>query len=106
MDDKTKATLIQVTKDLTQRGKLVEAGWVGLQMAVFTGEEPEDQVTEMRRAFFAGALHLFQSINAVMEEGAEATESDLMVMDRINDELEEFEVELRGKVMPKADGHG
>lgn len=88
---------------LTDRGLLIEAGWVALRFATLQ-DAPEIQVREMRKAFFAGAQHLFASITGVMDDGEEPTADDLRRMEMIHVELEAFvdalKREARGMVDP------
>lgn len=82
--------LTDLARKLTDDGKLIEAGWVGLRLAAVPQDAPPIQIDEMRNAFFAGAQHLFGSIMSILEEGAEPTEKDLQRMDLIDKELKGF----------------
>jgi hypothetical protein len=92
-----RAHLDRLTRELTDSGKLIEAGWVGLRIACDLIDAPADQLREMRMAFFAGAQHLFGSILNVLEPGEEPTDKDLQRMDLIHTELDAFikDFELR-----------
>jgi hypothetical protein len=92
-----RAHLDRLTRELTDSGKLIEAGWVGLRIACDLIDAPADQLREMRMAFFAGAQHLFGSIMNVLEPGEEPTDKDLQRMDLIHTELDAFikDFELR-----------
>lgn len=80
-----------ITKDASNKGKLIEAGWLALVATTFPKEGvPPVQYDEMRSAFFAGAHHLFASIMNVLEEGEEPTEADMLRMDLIRYELDAF----------------
>lgn len=79
-----------LTKAATDSGKIIEAGWLGLRLAAIDPAAPEDQLREMRTAFFAGAQHLFSSIMTILDPGEEATEADLARMTLIHQELDEF----------------
>lgn len=48
------------------------------------------QVAETRRAFYAGAWTLFQSIMSMLDPGEEPTEADLGKMDALSKELDEW----------------
>lgn len=48
------------------------------------------QITETRRAFYAGAQGLLGLLMNVLEPGTDATEADLKTMDEIAAELAEF----------------
>ena len=52
------------------------------------------QRSEMRKAFFMGAEHLFASIMSILDPGAEPTERDLDRMTLIHKELEAFRKEV------------
>ena len=58
-------------------------------------DAPEVQVREMRKAFFAGAQHLFASIATFLEEGTEPTDNDVRRMEMIHVELEAFDDSLK-----------
>lgn len=92
-----RAHLERLTKELTDSGKLIEVGWVGLRLACDLVDAPADQLREMRMAFFAGAQHLFGSIMTVLDPGEEPTDADLQRMDLIDTELKAFirDFELR-----------
>jgi hypothetical protein len=96
VNDNDQAALVeQVTKRFTDEGRLIEAGWQGMRIMVLSSDVPDAQLVEMRKIFFAGAQHLFASIMAIMEEGAEPTDADLQRMELIHKELEGFADELR-----------
>ena len=82
--------LEKLSRELTDKGKLIEAGWIGLRIAVISPDAPQVQIDEMHMAFFAGAQHLFTSIMSVLDPGAEPTEMDLQRMALIATELEQF----------------
>ena len=92
-----RAFLERLSRELTDQGKLIEAGWVGLRLHVIPPNAPAEHLNEMRMAFFAGAQHLFTSIVTILEPGVDETENDLTRMDNINEELRAFaeELELR-----------
>lgn len=82
--------LERLSRELTGKGKLIEAGWIGLRVACELEDAPAIQLEEMRNAFFAGAQHLFSSIMTILEPDAEPTEKDLERMDLIDKELRAF----------------
>lgn len=87
-------TVDEVTRQLGDKGMLVEGGWLALKaMWLPAGASPE-QERDLRWAFMAGAQHLFASITAIMDAGGEVTEADLRRMDLIADELEAFRIEV------------
>jgi hypothetical protein len=79
-----------LSRELTDQGRLIEAGWIGFRFTALTGEVPAAQLDELRNVFFAGAQHLFSSIMIILDPGAEPTAADLQRMDLINAELKTF----------------
>jgi hypothetical protein len=88
----------EIVRKLADEGKLIEAGFVALRWKVIPRDAPEVQVEEMRKAFFAGAQHLFASIMTILEPGEEPTENDLHRLTLISEELEEFVRELKERI--------
>lgn len=82
---------------LNDEGKLIEAGWVSYRFLVMPSEVGAVQIDETRKAFFAGAHHLFGSIMTILEPDAEPTEADLRRMDLVHQELQKFMTDLRGR---------
>lgn len=85
-----RAYLERLSRELTDNGKLIEAGWLGMRIACRLEGAPAIQLDEMRNAFFGGAQHLFSSIMTILDPGAEPTDKDLERMDLIDRELKEF----------------
>lgn len=85
-----RAFLERMSRELADKGKLIEAGWIGLRVACDLEDAPKVQLEEMRNAFFAGAQHLFASIMSILDPGAEPTDKDLERMDLIDRELKAF----------------
>lgn len=83
-----------LTRQLTDEGRLIEAGWVGLRVMWLHPDTPDDQVADFRKAFMAGAQHLFGSIMSLLESGEEPTPADMVRMNKINAELDAFGAEL------------
>jgi hypothetical protein len=84
-----------LTREFTNRGKIIEVGWLGLRMAWLHPDTPENQIKELRMAFFAGALHLYSSMMASLDPGDDETPGDLQRMRNIDTELRAFEMELK-----------
>jgi len=80
----------QVTAKLVDEGKLIEAGWMSFRYFVIPKDASPIQVEEMRKAFFAGAQHLFGSIMSVLDPGEEPTDRDLDRIEAIHNELQRF----------------
>jgi hypothetical protein len=91
MANKAQRNFVDVlTKDLIDKGMLIEAGWVALKMAAIPHDAPPLQIECMREAFFAGAQHLYASMMMALDPGKEPTDDDLRRMAMIHSELEEF----------------
>lgn len=86
--------LIQLSKQLADDGKLIEAGWVGLRLTWIPAESSPIHIQELRMAFMAGAQHLFSSMLIVMDDDREPTARDMKRMELIAAELETFGKEL------------
>jgi hypothetical protein len=84
-----KKTIDALTKDLMDKGLIVEAGWVGLKLITLPRKEHEE---DMKAAFFAGAMHVFTSMIAAAEgnNSDEPTENEQNRMTNLNNELEKF----------------
>lgn len=93
----TREAVETLTRDLVDRGLLIEAGWVGLKHACDLHDAPQIQIDEMRQAFFAGAQHVFSSLMAMLEPGDDPTAADLSRMDKIDAELRGFIAEFEKK---------
>lgn len=92
-----RAYLERFTKELVDKGMIIEAGWISLRLACDLVDAPADQLSEMRMAFFAGSQHLMGSIMTFLEAGEEPTDNDMKRMDLIHEELQAFirDFELR-----------
>ncbi|WLA80329.1 hypothetical protein [Bradyrhizobium elkanii] len=95
-----RAYLERLSRELTDKGKLIEAGWVGLRLSAIPLDASAVQLNEMRMAFFAGAQHLFGSIMGILDPGAEPTDKDLERMDLIDKELRNFINEFEVRATP------
>jgi hypothetical protein len=88
---KIKELATQVTKSLSDQGQLIEGGWQGFALMVLPSECSETQRTEMRRAFYGGAHHLFFSILNILDRSTEdPSEPDLRRLELIHKELTAF----------------
>jgi len=70
--------------------KLVETEWQDYAKNVLPPGAPKVQVVESRRAFYAGARSLLTSLVRVFGPDKEPTESDLAIMDSLQEELDQF----------------
>lgn len=71
-------------------GQTVELGWLALRKMWVPASAPDYDVQMLRRAFFAGAQHLYASIMRVMDDDREPTANDMAIMARIDKELGEW----------------
>lgn len=83
-----------LTKIATDKGHVVELGWIAMRLHVIPADASDTQLSEMRKAFFLGAEHVWASIMTILDPGAEPTEKDMRRMDLINRELEAFRKEV------------
>jgi hypothetical protein len=88
----------KLSKALADEGKLIEAGWVGYRLYLVPHDAPQIQLDECEMAFMAGAQHLFHSIMAILDPGAEPTDADLNKIDLIDKELTGFASQLQLRV--------
>lgn len=70
-------------RELVDKGKLIEAGFVGLRLAAIPEDAGKTQLEEMRNAFFAGAQHLFGSIMGILDDDREPIEADNQLRQRM-----------------------
>ena len=91
--------------DITDAGKLVEAGWQSLRIAALDPNAAQRQVDDMRSAFFAGAGHLYFAIITILVESAEPQAKRFQHMAAIETELRAFiaDFELR-RLPPQGSG--
>lgn len=64
--------------------------WIDYRTHVIPKDAPDTQIKESRRAFYAGAAALFQTLVTMLDPGTEATDADLAKMDEIENELQDF----------------
>lgn len=75
---------------------MIREQWEKFECAVIPITAGAVQRAEMRKAFFAGADSLFFLILAMLEPGAEPTESDLAKMEVLHRELMEWRKGVAG----------
>ncbi len=76
---------------------LIEKNWLDYRANVVPPQADETQVTETRRAFYAGAAILFSSLIDMLEPGAEATDADFKMMRSIQQEFAKFHAEVKAE---------
>lgn len=84
----------RITKELTEQGRIIEAGWRSMEILVVPPTAPRLQRIEMRKAFFAGAQHLWASMLISADEDPAPTDAEERRMEMIHHELEGFVKEL------------
>jgi hypothetical protein len=80
--------------DLDLTKKPIEAGWKSYRKLVIPKEATDVQIRECRQAFYAGAAILFKGIMGALDSESEPTDADMERMQRIQDELDEFGLQL------------
>ena len=94
------AAALGVTKELTDKGKLIEAGFAAFAHFVIPKDAPPIQLKETQLAFMAGADHLFSSIMGILDPGEEPSDADLRRMDLIHKELDDWRGRIAERVQP------
>jgi hypothetical protein len=82
--------LKRLEREMVDKGRLIEAGWIGCRLAALPLNTPGQQLEQHREFFFAGAQHLFSSIMSILDPEDEPTAADLERLDKIQGELDEF----------------
>lgn len=94
MDDDLRRELHKEAVGLMlDEGTVIETGFRALRL-LMPPDAPESMVRQMRKAFFAGAMHVWSSMLAVLDQESQYTENDLRRMIGIQSELNKFSVEL------------
>lgn len=83
-----------LNRELADRGQIIEGGWKAFEILSLQ-ECSELQRTEMRKAYFFGAQHLWATVMNILEPGEEPTELDMERMSKINAELDRFVEEIK-----------
>lgn len=85
----------KILNSWADQGRVVEGGWRGLSAIWGLDTAPEVQKMEMRKAYYAGAQHVFGSIMGLMgPSGEEPSEREMKVLDDIHKELDAFAAEM------------
>ena len=80
-----------------KRKKVIESGWKEYRQKVIPRDAPRIQLDESRRAFYAGAHHLWVSMMTMMtpaDEASEPTPEDHALAGGIQQEFDDFLEEL------------
>lgn len=90
MNQQQMAVVDALTKEWADKGLIVEGGWRAF-VATALKDAPEQQVREMRKAYFLGAQHVFASMLSFLDgPGDDATEQDMRRMGLLHNELDAF----------------
>jgi hypothetical protein len=73
----------------------VREQWDDFFQAIQLARAPIGQQTEMRRAFYTGALTMFSMLVGGVDAGTEPTDFDLQWMDQISKEFDAYVVALK-----------
>ena len=66
------------------------AGWESYRLNVLPDEAGEIQIKETRRAFFAGAAIIMETLMLALDPGDEPTDADMQRMADLQAEIDEF----------------
>lgn len=69
--------------------------WRSYQEQVIPPAAPSVQITESRRAFYAGARSILSILLERLSPGTEPTQEDLAWMDKIEAELDQFQRDVQ-----------
>lgn len=75
--------------------------WLLCKNGVFVKETDEQKIKDLEEAFYLGASSLFELMVGMLDSDREPTENDLKKMDKLNEELQEFNKNLEAKIKPK-----
>lgn len=97
IDPQQRAAHDAVVKKLSDDGKLLEAGFMAMRLAIIPATASEGQISDMRMAYMGGAQHLLASMMAFLDPGpdTEPTMRDMQRMSLISAELEAFEAQMK-----------
>lgn len=90
MTDEQKAVLAEMTRDIAKKGLLVETGWMAFIVTTMPETATENQKRAMRLAYFAGAQHLWASLNLILGDGKNVTDGDIEPLRQIETELADW----------------
>ncbi len=78
--------------------KLIEIGWRQYAERILPANAPRVQVWECRRAFYAGAAHLFHELTERVGPDSTSEDAGVEMMQGVADEIERFMSDVnRGK---------
>lgn len=86
----------RVAKELADKGQIVAGGWAAYVLLSLQGCS-ELQKTEMRKAYFFGAQHVFASMFQMLDPDSESTAGDERRLELIMLELNKFVEEMKAQ---------
>lgn len=100
--DDIRRLIDEATKTFADEGRLIAAGWAAFRLTVVSPDAPQEQLDEMRLAYFAGSQHLYASIMSMLDPGEDPSAGDTSRMELIDKELNEFATTLASRaIKPK-----
>jgi hypothetical protein len=94
VNEAQRAAIDQITKKFADEGCIIEGGWQIMRLLTLPPTASSVQVSEMRKAYFSGAQHLFASITSALDDDDEPTAEDLRRLELISAELRAFYDEM------------
>ena len=98
MNYKRKHEVEEATRILVDEGRVLEAGWLALRIAVLPVPTSLEQEQCMRESFYAGAHHLFAVLMTVLERGVDSQDKDVERIASIRREIKMHMAELMLKI--------
>jgi hypothetical protein len=90
--------MTKTASEKLDQGETMAEMWDGFKVKTIPPTAPPIQFTEMRHAFYAGAMCLFNWFMVQMDEGSEEpTEGDMAKVTAMNDELEAYFAKFTGR---------
>lgn len=75
--------------------KTLDGLWRSYSEMVIPPDAPDIQRAECRLAFYAGAKAFYSALIALTDPGTDATDADLVLMQSLHDELENFDADVK-----------
>ena len=77
-----------------ERRRLIEASWNVFSTAALPASMPESEREKHRTTFYAGASYLWDIVTRKISSSEEVEDSDLAMMDDVDEELQSFAEDL------------
>ena len=92
------AMLLQLADD----GQVIAGGYAALRAVMLPPDAAPHDVKAFRWAYYAGAQHLFVTLQHIMSANEEPTKADMRRIEKISDELAAWSEELRAHLPTRA----